>query len=450
MTTVIAHSVRSGIAALNVVTAALDTDARTRDVTLVFARGRDELMAAIAAARGTAVVAWSFYSVDAVRAAEELAWLRDHAGPREGDPRREEPPVLRTRTGGHRFASGPVLHVAGGVHATAETAATLVAGFDVVIAGEGEAAFVELVAAVDAGRDPRGGPGTTWIADGTLRAGPAAARRPLDAFPACNLRHGRWNPLEITRGCVYACSFCQTPFMFKARFRHRSVANVREHVRAMAREATDRPPYVRYVTPTSLSYGSPDTSVNLAAVEELLAGVRAELPAAGKQYFGTFPSEVRPEHVSPEALALIKRYADNNSLVIGGQSGSERLLAATHRGHDVAAIERAVALCAEAGIRADVDFLFGLPGETDEDRLATVALAERIAEQGARVHSHAFMPLPGTPLANATPTAIAADLADAVARLESRGAAYGQWRKQADVANELVQLRRARPNIPRG
>ena len=31
--------------------------------------------------------------------------------------------------------------------------------------------------------------------------------------------------LEITRGCVYACSFCQTPFMFKARFRHRSVGN---------------------------------------------------------------------------------------------------------------------------------------------------------------------------------------------------------------------------------
>jgi B12-binding domain/radical SAM domain protein len=237
--------------------------------------------------------------------------------------------------------------------------------------------------------------------------------------------------------------------MFKARFRHRSVDNVREHVRSMTAEAIDRPPYVRYVTPTSLSYGSPDTSVNLAAVEELLAGVRAELPARGKQYFGTFPSEVRPEHVSPEALALIKRYADNASLVIGGQSGSERLLAATHRGHDVASIERAVALCIEANVRPDVDFLFGLPGETDDDRLATVALAERIAARGARVHSHAFMPLPGTPLANATPTAIGADLADAVARLESRGAAYGQWRKQAEVAHELVQLRRARPNIPR-
>jgi radical SAM superfamily enzyme YgiQ (UPF0313 family) len=150
--------------------------------------------------------------------------------------------------------------------------------------------------------------------------------------------------------------------------------------------------------------------------------------------------------VSPEALALIKRYADNTSLVIGGQTGSPRLLAATHRGHDVEAIERAVAITLEAGLRPDVDFLFGLPDETSDDRALTVALADRIAGKGARIHAHAFMPLPGTPLAGARPTAIPGEVAAAVARLESRGAAYGQWRQQAQIAGELVQLRHARPS----
>lgn len=402
MTCVIAHGVRSGIAALNVVTGALDTDPRTRDVPLVFAHGRAEVARAIAGAANP-IVAWSFYSPDAQRTAADLQWLRAHAP--------------------------PALHVAGGVHASAETAATLAMGFDLVIAGEGEAPFVELVAAIAGGRDPRGGIGTHWLdAGGDHQHGPPAPRRPLDDFPACNLKHGRWNALEITRGCIYACSFCQTPFMFKARFRHRSVANVRDHVRELVAGGLR---YVRYVTPTSLSYGSPDTSVNLAAVAELLAAVRAELPPGGKQYFGTFPSEVRPEHVSPEALALIARYADNRSLVIGGQSGSERLLAATHRGHDVAAIERAVALSVEAGFRPDVDFLFGLPDETPLDRALTIALAERITARGARVHSHAFMPLPGTPLARATATPIAPELTSLLTRLESRGQAYGQWRDQA-------------------
>jgi hypothetical protein len=46
--TVVAHAARSGIAALNVVTAALEVDARTRDVPIVFAKSRAELAAAIA------------------------------------------------------------------------------------------------------------------------------------------------------------------------------------------------------------------------------------------------------------------------------------------------------------------------------------------------------------------------------------------------------------------
>jgi radical SAM superfamily enzyme YgiQ (UPF0313 family) len=96
-------------------------------------------------------------------------------------------------------------------------------------------------------------------------------------------------------------------------------------------------------------------------------------------------------------------------------------------------------------MRPDVDFLFGLPDETDEDRALTIALADRICARGARIHAHAFMPLPGTPLAGARPTQIASEVASAVARLESRGAAYGQWRQQAQIANELVQLRRTRP-----
>jgi radical SAM superfamily enzyme YgiQ (UPF0313 family) len=178
----------------------------------------------------------------------------------------------------------------------------------------------------------------------------------------------------------------------------------------------------------------------------LLAIIRAELPPGGKIYFGTFPSEVRPEHVTPDALAVIARWCDNRSLVIGGQSGSERVLAKTHRGHDVASIERAVDVAIAAGFRPDVDFLLGLPEEDAADRAASVALAERLAARGARIHAHAFMPLPGTPLAATRPAAIEPDVAAAVARLESRGAAYGQWRAQVAVAEELVQLRLARPH----
>jgi B12-binding domain/radical SAM domain protein len=327
------------------------------------------------------------------------------------------------------------------VHATAEPAATLNMGFDVAVLGEGEATMVALVRALREGRDPRELPGTAHFdARGRLSRRAPGPRHPLDAFPAFNVRYGKWNPIEITRGCVYACSFCQTPYMFKARFRHRSVADVRRHV-ALMRRADGSARYVRFLTPTSLSYGSDDETPNLAAVEALLSAVREEAGEGAKIYFGTFPSEVRPEHVTREALEVLRRWVHNDSLVIGAQSGSDRVLEATRRGHDVASVVRAVELSLEYGFRPDVDFLLGLPGEERADREASIALAERLVAMGARIHAHSFMPLPGTPLRDAEPAAIEEDVLARMRSFEGRGALYGQWQKQMVLAKDLVRAR---------
>jgi B12-binding domain/radical SAM domain protein len=413
----IVHHRRTGVAALNVVTAALDSDARTADTDVVFARNTDEMVAALRAAcerDGRAVAGWSFYSTDFAAAARELALVRDAT------------PGLS------------VLHVAGGAHATAEPAQTAAAGFDLVAVGEGETTIVELFAALREGRDPRDLQGLAHLDGKKLVSRGPGARRPLDAFPAFNARYRKWNPIEITRGCIYACSFCQTPFMFKARFRHRSVENIREHLVQMRRSDSR---FVRFVTPTCLSYGSDDESVNLEAIEQLLATAREVLGADGRIYFGTFPSEVRPEHITEDALRLLSRYVDNKSLIIGGQSGSDRVLAATHRGHDVAAVERAVRLSVQHGFRPDVDFLFGTPGETEEDRVQSLLLAQRLVALGARIHNHSFLPLPGTPLKDGLPARLEGAIERGLGQLEATGQLHGTWRAQLVQASELVKQR---------
>src|SRR5688572_28829933 len=220
---------RTGVVALNVVSAALDVDPRTRGTDVRFAHDVSTLSDAIHRARseGRAVVcAWSFYSTDFEQAASDMAAVQGQAP--------------------------GALHVAGGVHATAEPRATLAAGFDLCALGEGETTIIELFAALREGRDPRALRGIASLDDdgGFVSHGPGE-RRPLDDFPAFNLRYKKCNALEITRGCVYACSFCQTPYVFKARFRHRSVENVRRHIREMRLEGI---PYVRFLSPTSLSY----------------------------------------------------------------------------------------------------------------------------------------------------------------------------------------------------
>jgi radical SAM superfamily enzyme YgiQ (UPF0313 family) len=222
--TFVVHHAKSGVAALNVVTAAVQERVR-----VVFARDREAMVRELRESlrRGERPLAgWSFYSPDFQSMADDVR-------------------AVKAQVSG-------VLHVAGGVHASAEPLQTLRAGFDLVAVGEGERTALRLVAN---GEDPRTIPGMGWLEDGTgaFRSNGAGERRPLDDFPGFNAPAGKWNALEITRGCIYACSFCQTPFMFKARFRHRSVANVREHVRWMKR---DRVRYMRFVTPSCLSYGS--------------------------------------------------------------------------------------------------------------------------------------------------------------------------------------------------
>jgi B12-binding domain/radical SAM domain protein len=285
------------------------------------------------------------------------------------------------------------------------------------------------------GGDPRGVGGVAWLDGGALRRNGRAERIELDHFPPFGPEHGRFGPIEITRGCVYACRFCQTPYFAGARFRHRSVDNVRHWVRYLVgRGFRD----LRFLTPTSLSYGASGPEPDLGAVEALLAGVREDIGPQRRLWFGTFPSEVRPEHVTPASLTVLKRWISNRTLIVGGQSGSDRVLSHSARGHDSASVERAVALCVEHGLVPHVDFLFGMPGEEPADVELTLALMDRLVERGAKVHGHTFLPLPGTPFRRAAPGALTPEVRRRLLTMASKGQLYGQWERQENTARELA------------
>jgi B12-binding domain/radical SAM domain protein len=326
------------------------------------------------------------------------------------------------------------VHLAGGPHPSAEPEATLRQGFDAVAIGEGERTIEGFVDALLDDADPRATIGIGRLDGGMYRSTGSGEKVDLDGYPAFNVPDRRFNAIEITRGCIYACSFCQTPYMFKARFRHRSIESVREHVRVQRRENLK---YLRFVTPTSLSYGAEGEAPNLDAVEALLAACRDELGSEGKIFFGTFPSEVRPEHVTHEAMRVLEKYVDNDNLVIGGQSGSDRVLESTMRGHSVEDVRRACEIAVAHGFKPNIDLLFGLPGEEPDDVEATRALLVDLEKSGARVHTHTFMPLPGTPLKRAKAGTVAPNLEREVNRLEARGRSYGNWREQLELAKAL-------------
>jgi B12-binding domain/radical SAM domain protein len=304
-----------------------------------------------------------------------------------------------------RGATG--ITIVGGPHATA--CPREVAGYaDYVVVGEGEFTLPRLLANLEEGKEePVPGVVTKdW-------ARPADHSVRLDAFPPFTVMKGY---IEITRGCPFGCAFCQTPRIFGSSMRHRSIGAIA----SSARRYRD----VRLVSPNALAYGSDGRRPRLEKVERLLAALE------GNIYFGTFPNEVRPEFVSDEALELISRFCRNTRVAFGIQSGSDRVLERIGRGHTVADGLRAVELCRDHGLTPVVDLIRGFPFETGEDEEATLDLVRWVVRDG-RVRLHAFLPLPGTPLAGTRPRPAGPRAERLLGRLALAGKLTGSWREPA-------------------
>ncbi len=325
--------------------------------------------------------------------------------------------------------------IAGGPHPSARPAEVLLLGVDAVVVGEGEAVLPALLERLTAGASPTGLPGVAVLAgEGHLLQGPRPQPIDLDAYPPLGVAHRRFGPIEITRGCPSACTFCQTSFLFGGKMRHRSVESVVAGVREAIAQGYS---YVRFVTPNAFAYQSEDSgqALNLDAIEHLLRGT-ADLVGKERVFFGTFPSEVGPETVTREGVALVRRYCGNDNLIFGAQSGSDRMLRRLRRRHTVADVYHAAEVIAAGGLTPVVDLIFGLPGEEAEDVAATLRLMEDLVAIGAILHTHTFMPLPGTPLENAPPGRVDPALHPLLDRLASQGHQIGQWRRQEEIGRQ--------------
>jgi len=313
--------------------------------------------------------------------------------------------------------------IVGGPHATA--CPREVARYaDYVVVGEGEFTLPRLLANLEDGKEGQ----VPGVVTGTGGATPADHTVRLDAFPPFSVMKGY---IEISRGCPFGCAFCQTPRIFGCVMRHRSI----ESIAASARRYRD----VRLVSPNALAYGSDGRRPRLDRVEKLLAGLE------GNVYFGTFPNEVRPEFVTGEALEIIGRYCANTRIAFGIQSGSDRVLGRIGRGHSVADGIRAVELSRDHGFTPVVDLMMGFPFETAEDEEETLSLIRWVVRRG-RVRLHAFIPLPGTPLAGTTPRPVSPQADHLLGELALAGKLTGSWMDPAARFSRPPDKRKPAPD----
>jgi len=385
---------------LPVLLGCLEEKGLSQNFRVVFAQSKEELDRKV---RGKdSLIGYSFMTPDFGQVREEMEWLRAHL-------------------------SGSPVFLGGGAHPSGDPEGTLRMGFDFVFVGESEETFPQFLRLFLGGSLP-----SSNLIQAEKRPG-----RLLD-HPPHSLEHRSFAPIEITRGCLYHCAFCQTPRIFGQTLRHRSPENV---VKYLKRSIPAGYRQSKFISPNAFSYGSMGMKgPDLVKLEEFLTACQE----AGLEgiHFGCYPSEVRPDWVTPEVLDLVKRYCRNRTVVLGAQTGSDSLLQKLRRGHTAEQALNAARWIRQAGFMPHVDFVFGFPGETLEDRKLSLGLIEKmIRELGAKIHAHTYMPLPGTPLFPQDPSPLDAATKNFLTIWEKRKRLDGWWKEQEAVAWKIVKWR---------
>jgi anaerobic magnesium-protoporphyrin IX monomethyl ester cyclase len=298
-----------------------------------------------------------------------------------------------------RTALPEALLVIGGPHASALPEASLERlGADVCVFGEGERTLSEICARWAARETVAGLPGTIVATDGgPVRALPRDPIPDLDALPFPDrdalagpfawylappgvlrgLFRAGTTTLITSRGCPHRCSFCASHVVGGRRPRRRSAPHVLEELRWLQRRYGIR--------------GVWFLDDDLAGSAEWMAELCDAVGPLGLEW----SCQARLDRLD-HALLSTMRKAGCVQIEVGVESGSDRILQALSKRQSAAEVERRMRWVKGAGIRLMANFMVGAPGETEEDREATLALAQRV-----RPHFTEFnvcMPYPGSEL----------------------------------------------------
>ena len=324
--------------------------------------------------------------------------------------------------------------IGGGPHVSARPMDLLENGFDYVVIGEGEKTFPELLWYLMNDKDPTEILGVVGEATQDCPVPRDLEPVNLDAHPPFALGMNIVGPIEVTRGCPYSCKFCCTPFLTGGRVRNRSIDSVVHWLtRAVERSGFDR---TWFLSPNALSYGGRGRTVEDDKLERLLKAV-TKIEGLEEVFFGSFPSEVRPEFVTRPILEMMKSYVANRTLQIGLQSSSNRILKLSNRHHTVEEGMDAINAALDCDFIPHVDMIFGLPGETKEELHESIELCHSLAEMGAKTHGHVFMPLPGSAYENEAPGRLDSESRKLLGELSRKKLLTGSWSTQESMAENL-------------
>ncbi len=286
----------------------------------------------------------------------------------------------------------------GGIHASLLPVQTIKNKLvDVVVVGEGEATFTEVVDAIFDGREVAGIPGTCVInSEGELVMGPVRGfidldELPLPAYDLINVSDyagiEKQFDYQTSRGCPFSCTFCYNVAFSNRRYRSKSAEKVvRELIYLHDKYG------VEY-------YGFVDDEffVNRKRVEAIFDGILE----SGRCF--SIIASCRLDIIqrfSPSLLEKMK-LSGVSRLFLGAESGSPQILKMIEKSITVDDILNGARKVVGSGINPMLSFMSGFPGETQADFNKTVDIILKLWDIDPAITINGVFPFnayPGTVL----------------------------------------------------
>lgn len=290
----------------------------------------------------------------------------------------------------------------GGIHASLLPEQTLQEpDIDIVVEGEGEETFLELVQALEAQSD------ITKIRGLWHKCSGHAAYTGMREFIDLDMQHPlaydlvdvrkytrevfgiRRLSFSTSRGCTYPCAYCYNTIFHRRRWRALSAGVAVSHIKEFV-QAYD----VRGLFPTDANF-----FLDMDRARGILEGVLHEnLNLVFTRLHTRFDTLSR---MNDEDLKLIER-AGCKCLAVGIESGSERIRGLLRKQIDVERLLEINRKLRKFAITPLYFFMIGLPTETEDDLRETISLFTRLLKENPKAMKsvNIYTPFPGTELFN--------------------------------------------------
>ena len=295
------------------------------------------------------------------------------------------------------------LLVLGGEHGTAVPEHVLATSpFDVVVLGEGEETFVDLLRARAAGRPLSEVKGLAFREDGrVVTTGLSDRRRDIDAIPLPEWdafpireyieRHqtngmnlGRSMPMLGTRGCPFQCTFCSNPGMWTQRWIARDPRQLADEMEL----------YVGKYEVTNFDF----QDLTAIVKRQWIVDFCQELIARGLNITWQMPSGTRAEVFDVEVADLLYR-SGCRALAFAPESGSPAILKVVKKQVNLDHMLVSMRAAVQRGLKLSCFIVIGFPDDTPATLHQTLKLIRRMAVLGVYdVAVSKFVPYPGSEL----------------------------------------------------